>query len=303
MPNSDDLPLDDLSVFLAVLREGGFRAAARRLDRSPSTVSETVSRLEARLGTPLLTRSTRTVRPTEAGAELAERLRPLVAEARDALEAVASAGGTIRGPLRLNVPKAVMLDILPPLIDRFLARYPEVALEILVEDRFIDGIAAGCHAGIRYGEALEQDMISVPFGPRRQCYALAAAPAYLARRGTPGHPRDVMAHDCLRVRFSSGALAPWEFERDGTALVLDPPGRLTLGAAAAEALIGRALTGHGLILAFGNWLQPYFDDGGLVPLLREWWPVFDGPRLYFPNRHLPAPLRAFVDFVADARES
>ncbi|WP_245867129.1 LysR family transcriptional regulator [Oceaniglobus roseus] len=168
MANTDDLPLDDLAVFLAVAETGGFRAAAKRLNRAPSTISDTVARVEARLGTPLLTRSTRAVRPTEAGQALAARLAPLMTEARIALEDAATAAGAVRGPLRLNVPKAGMLDILPPLIDRFLDRYPEVTVEILVEDRFVDTIAAGCHAGIRYDESLEPDVIAVPIGPRRQ---------------------------------------------------------------------------------------------------------------------------------------
>ena len=307
MANNDDLPLDDLSVFLAVIREGGFRAAAGKLGRAPSTVSETISRLEARLearlGAPLLTRSTRSVRPTQAGGALAERLAPLLDDARSAMEAVASASGRVSGPLRLNVPKAVMVDILPPLIERFLQRYPGVSVEIMVEDRFVDGIAAGCHAGIRYGEALEQDMISVPLGPRRQRIALAAAPSYLEARGVPGHPRDVPDHDCLLVRFSSGAVPPWSFERGEESHVITPPGRLTLSAAAGEALIGHTLAGRGLIYLFANWLKPHLDDGRLVPVLSDWWPEFDGPRLYFPKRHVPAPLRAFLDLVAEDRNS
>ena len=301
MANGDDLPLDDLQAFLAVVSAGGFRAAARRSGRGASTLSEAVARLEGRLGTPLLIRTTRALGPTEAGRALAARLTPALAEARAALEAVAGDARTVRGPLRLNVPKAVMIDILPPLVDRFLARHPHVSVELVVEDSFVDAIAAGCHAGIRYGEALAQDVIAVPLGPARQEAALAAAPAYLARRGTPAHPDEIPAHDCLLIRFASGALAAWEFERGAEALRIVPPARLTVSAAAVEAGIGLALAGHGLIQMFGNWLAPQFDSGALVPVLREWWPDFDGPRLYFPNRAVAPPLRAFLDLVAETR--
>lgn len=301
MPNDTELPLDDLAVFVTVVRAGGFRAAATRLERAPSTVSETITRLEARVGTPLLTRSTRAVRPTEAGGALVARLEPLLAEARLAVEEVASEAGAVRGPLRLNVPKAVMIDILPPLVDRFLERHPEATVEILVEDRFVDAIAAGCHAGIRYGEALEQDMIAVPIGPPVQRYALAASPGYLERRGAPGHPREVRDHDCLLVRFASGALAPFEFERGSESASFVPPARLTVSAAAVEALIAHAVAGRGLIQGFDNWLEPYFESGSLVPLLRDWWPEFEGPRLYFTSRFMPTTLRAFIDLVAGAR--
>ncbi|MBR9765504.1 MAG: LysR family transcriptional regulator [Rhodobacteraceae bacterium] len=302
MPNNDDLPLDDLLVFLAVVREGGFRAAAGNLARAPSTVSETITRLETRLGTPLFTRSTRSVRPTEAGAALAARLAPVMDDARAAIEAVSVSADSVSGPLRLNVPKAVMIDILPPLIDRFLERYPEVTVEIMVEDSFVDSIAAGCHAGIRYDEALELDMISVPLGPPRQRYALAASPDYLARNAAPEHPDDVLAHECLLLRFSGGALVSWVFERGAETRVLTPPARLTLTAASAESLIGHALSGRGLIHVFANWITPHFETGALVPLLPDWWAEFSGPRLYYPNRRAPAPLRAFIDLVAQERK-
>ncbi|MBT9386568.1 LysR family transcriptional regulator [Pseudooceanicola sp. CBS1P-1] len=295
--------LDDLGVFVAVVRAGGFRSAARGLGLSPATVSETIARLEARLDTRLLTRTTRSVTPTEAGRELAARIAPLLAEAEDALAAVQSRRGTLHGRLVLNVPGAVMVDILPPLIEAFMALHPEVEVEIMVDDRMVDAVAAQCDAGIRYGEALAQDMIAVPLGPRRQQAALAAAPSYLARAGVPAHPRDLLGHDCLRGRFSSGAPIPWEFERDGEAITLDVPARLTIGTNGAAAMIGHAISGMGLCMAFRNWLEPHFASGALVPVLADWWPAFEGPYLYFHGRRPPPPLRAFVDFLrAEGRD-
>lgn len=300
MKNNHEPSLDDLAVFLAVCKARGFRAAATRLGMSPSNVSDTIARIETTLGVPLLTRNTRSVVPTEAGRELAARLAPLFADTRAVLHDVVNAGREVQGLLKLNVAGAVMVDILPPLIDRFLAAHPAARVEVVVDDRFVDAIAEGCTAGIRYGERLARDMIAVPIGPRYQQLALGAAPAYLARHGHPAHPRDLLDHQCVRMRFSSGALTPWEFERAGERVTIDPPGRLTIGVEAAPAAIGLARAGHGVVCTFGNWLAPHFDSGDLVPVLPDWWQQFEGPRLYFPSRLMPATLRAFIDVVTQA---
>lgn len=301
MGSTGDPSFDDLAIFLAVCAAGGFRTAATQLGLSPSKVSDTINRIEQQLGVPLLARTTRSVMPTEAGRALAERLAPLLAGARAALQDVASPRQEVRGLLKLNVTGAVMVDILPPLIDRFLLRHPDVRVELVVEDRLVDITAAGCEAGIRYGEHLAQDMIAVPLGPAYQELALAAAPDYLARRGVLTHPRDVLDHDCVRMRFSSGALTAWMFEHDGECITLDPPGRLVVGVDAAAAAIGLAAAGHGLICTFRNWLEPELASGALHAVLPDWWLRFDGPQLYFPSRRMTAPLRAFVDLVAEER--
>ena len=301
MKNNREPSFDDLSVFVAVCTANGFRAAAKTLGLAPSNVSETITRLEMQLGLPLLTRNTRSVTPTEAGRELEARLRPLFSETRAALHDISTASLSVHGLLKLNVAGSVMVDILPPLIDRFLVAHPAVRVELVVDDRLTDTIAQGCAAGIRYAEHLSQDMIAVPIGPRYQELALAAAPSYLLAHGHPAHPREVMQHACVRLRFASGALTAWDFERDGEQITVDPPSRLIIGVDAAAAGIELARAGHGLICTFRNWLDPYFENGSLEPVLKAWWQRFDGPKLYFPSRRMPASLRAFVDLIGEER--
>lgn len=206
------------------------------------------------------------------------------------------------GTLKLNVPLSAARLILPALVTPFLRAYPDIHLELVVEESFVDVLAAGCDAGIRYDERLEQDMIAVPIGPRVQRCATAAAPAYLNAHGRPQHPKDLLEHACLRGKFPSGAVALWEFERDGHVIRLDPTGPLTLSiGGAVELAIDAACQGLGLIHLFEDWLRPHLDSGALEPVLQPWWQPFSGPFLYYPGRrHVPAPLRAFVDFIQQA---
>jgi DNA-binding transcriptional LysR family regulator len=291
--------LDDLSAFVAVVRAGGFRDGARSGGVSASGLSEAVRRLEARLGVRLLNRTTRSVAPTEAGARLFERLVPALGEVAAAIDGVNAFRDRPAGTLRLNVPANVARIVLPPIVVPFLQAYPDIRLEVIVEDGFVDVLAAGCDAGIRYDERLEQDMIAVPIGPRVQRFATAAAPAYLDARGRPGHPRDLLGHACLRGRFAGGAVPVWEFEREDEVLRIDPAGPLlTQPAAAIDLIVSAAVSGLGIVHLFEDWLRPYLESGALEPVLEPWWQSFSGPFLYYPGRrHLPAPLRAFVDFI------
>ncbi|AUX39572.1 LysR family transcriptional regulator [Sorangium cellulosum] len=294
-----NLDLGDLDAFVAVARAKSFRDAARATGRSASAVSEAVRRLEEQLGVRLLHRTTRSVAPTEAGARLLDRLVPALGEVAAAVDVVNGFRDRPAGTLRLNVPVSAARLVLPDIIPAFLAAYPEIQLEVVAEDAFIDVLAAGCDAGIRYDERLEQDMIAVPIGPRIQRFATAAAPAYLDRRGRPEHPRDLLQHACMRGRFSSGQMITWEFERDGEVVRVDPAGPLLVSAGAAVDLaVDAAIAGVGVIHLFEDWLRPHLDSGALEPVLEPWWQSFSGPFLYYPGRRLvPAPLRAFIDFV------
>jgi len=292
--------LADLNAFLAVAQARGFRDAARTVGSSASTLSEAVRRLEARLGVRLLHRTTRSVVPTEAGTRLIERLAPALGEVEAALDVVNLFRDRPAGMLKLNVPVSAARLVLPAILPGFLTAYPDIQVEIVAEDGFVDMVASGCDAGIRYDERLEQDMIAVPIGPRVQRFATAAAPAYLDARGRPDHPRDLLDHACLRGRFRSGALtSPWEFERDGEIIRIEPQGPLIAGVAGAvELLVDVAVAGGGIIYLFEDWLSPALGSGALEPVLPDWWQSFSGPFLYYSGRRLvPPPLRAFLDFI------
>jgi DNA-binding transcriptional LysR family regulator len=297
--------LEDLAAFVAVAREGGFRGAARATGTSASRLSEALRRLETRLGVRLLHRTTRNVAPTDAGARLLERLGPALAELESALDVVNGFRDRPAGRLRLNVPVSAARLLLPRIVPAFLAAYPDICLEVIAEDRLVDLVAEGFDAGIRYEERLEQDMVAIPIGPKRQRFVAAASPAYLGARGRPDHPRELLDHACLRARRASGTIAPWEFERNGKTVKVDPKGPLIVGiGATVDLAVDAAVAGSGIIYLFEDWLRPYIDRGQLEPVLEPWWQSFSGPFLYFPSRrHLPAPLRAFVDFANALRPS
>ena len=295
--------LQDIGAFVAVATHGGFRGAARTTGTSASQLSEAVRRLEARLGVRLLNRTTRSVATTDAGQRLLEQLTPALGAIETALDVVNGFRDRPAGRLRLNVPLSASKLVLPHIVPPFLAAYPEICLEVVVEDRFVDLLQSGCDAGIRYEESMDQDMVAIPIGPRRQRMALAASPTYIARHGRPRHPDDLRKHISIRGRFSSGAMPPWFFEHKGKSVTVETDGPLIVNlGAAADLAVDSAVAGAGLVYLFEEWLQPYIDRGELEPLLERWWPNFSGPSLYYPGRrYLPAPLRAFVEFVQTAR--
>ncbi len=294
--------LADIDAFTAVARAGGFRSAATLRGVSASSLSEALRRLEARLGVRLINRTTRSVTLTEAGARLYERLTPALGEVGAALDAVNSFRDSPVGTLKLNVPGVVAHTVLPPIAARFLAQNPGVRLEVTADDTFIDVLAAGFDAGVRYDERLERDMIAVPLGARTQRFVAAASPAYLAAHGEPKHPRDLLDHACIRHRFASGVMHAWEFERDGEVLKVAPAGPLIANSIGME--VGAATRGVGVICTFEEFIEPELAAGRLVRILSDWLPPFSGPFLYYHSRRqMPGPLRAFVDFLKREQRS
>lgn len=293
MPETD---LADLQAFAAVATSRSFRGAATVRGVSPSALSEAVRRLEAQLGVRLLNRTTRSVTLTEAGARLLERLQPALREVTAALDVVNGFRDSPTGTLRLNVPTIVARAVLPPIAVAFLKIYSGITLEVVSDDNFIDVLAEGFDAGIRYDERLEQDMIAVPIGPRTQRFIAVASPDYLAGHGRPRHPRDLLEHACIRHKFASGVLPAWEFERDGEIVRITPNGPLIANNLDLE--LRAAVAGLGIICTFEEALAPAMGEGRLVGILEDWWQSFPGPFLYYSGRrYLPAPLRAFVDFI------
>ena len=293
MPTPD---LDDLDAFAAIVRDGGFRIAAARRSVSASAMSEALRRLEARLGVRLINRTTRAMTLTDAGTQLYERLAPALGEVSAALDAMNSFRDSPVGTLRLNVPVIVARAILPPLVTKFLREHPGVTMVISADDSFIDVLAAGFDAGVRYDERLERDMIAVPLGPRQQRFVLAGAPSYFAAHGRPKHPSEVLDHAVIRHRFASGVSHPLEFEKDSEVIRVVPEGPLVSNAIELE--IAAAIGGLGLIATFEDFLAPHLASGELESVLDDWLPPFSGPFLYYHSRrHMPGPLRAFVDFL------
>jgi DNA-binding transcriptional LysR family regulator len=288
--------LSDLAAFLAVATARSFRGAAKQRGVSASALSEAMRRLEARLNVRLLNRTTRSVTPTDAGQRLLERLSPLLGEVDVALDTLNDFRGETAGTLRLNVPGVVADLVLPPILTSFIAAHPAITVEVAADENFVDVLAAGFDAGIRYDDAVERDMIAVPIGPRKQHYVTAASKAYLKANGTPRHPKDLLDHACIRHRFPSGRMPPWEFARGKQTVSIAPKGplignRIELQLAAARA-------GLGVIHTFEGFLASSLKQGALVPILRDWEESFTGPVLYYASRrHMPAPLRAFVDHV------
>ena len=291
--------MSDISAFLAVARAGGFRDAERATSISSSALSDAVRRLEAQLGVRLLNRTTRSVVPTDAGRGLMERVAPAFSEIDAALDHTRSLRGRAAGTLKLNVPVSSARLVLPRIVPGFLAAYPDIRLEIATDESFVDIIAGGFDAGIRYDERLEQDMIALPIGPRVQAFACAASAVYLDLYGRPEHPRDLLEHRCIRTRFRGRAMQPMEFECDGETVIVDPPSTLVVEAGGGVDLaLDVAIAGTGIVWIFEEWLRPLIDAGTLQPVLQSWWPRFSGPYLYYPGRRLvPAPLRAFIDYV------
>jgi DNA-binding transcriptional LysR family regulator len=295
------LDISLLHAVVAVAKAGGFREAARVTGSNPSRLSDAVRRAEQQLGIRLFHRTTRSVSLTDAGRALMARLMPAMNEMESALDDINRYRDTPSGTLRLNVPISVSRLILPTIVPAFLARYPDIQLEIVAESNVQDVFREGCDAGIRYDEKLEQDVIAVPIGPREQRFALAASADYLNQAGRPTHPHHLIQHRCLRGRFASGVEPEWEFEREGENVRVKPPAALLVSiGAGVDLAVDTAIAGGGIVYLFEEWLAPYFARGELEPILQPWWLTFPGPWLYYPDRRLiPAPLRAFIDFVGE----
>lgn len=295
----DRIDLGALDSFAVIARHGNFRRAAVERGVSPSTLSQTLRDLEARLDVRLLNRTTRSVALTEAGAALLKSLQPALGQIAAAVEEVRSAQVAPSGTLRINAPEPAVELVIAPMAAEFLAAYPAVRLEVVAETALVDIVAKGFDAGVRWEESLAQDMIAVPLGPPQR-FVVVATPELVARHGAPRHPSELLERPCLRARFPSGATPAWDFERNGEALKIAVQGPLT--SSSPSLLLRAALDGAGFYATFDGVAAPHLASGRLVSVLDDWAESFPGPRLYYPSRrHPPSALRAFVEFVQERR--
>lgn len=283
----------ELAAFVAVARERSFRRAAAQLGLSPSALSHTVRSLEERLGARLFHRTTRSVAPTEAGLALYERVAPALADIHSAVDVAKGAAGSPAGTVRINLPK-LAAHLLAPKLARFTKEHPFVRLELTTDDGFADIVAGGFDAGVRPGEHLHGDMISVRVTPDLRS-AIAGSPAYFARRPPPHTPSDLRDHACLNYRFDhSGALYRWPLAKQGrpSAVTVDGP----LAVNDMDVLVSAALNGAGLVVTLEDHVAQHIESGRLVRVLEDWCPPFPGFHLYYPgHRQMPPALTALAE--------
>lgn len=285
----------DLAAFLAIARHRSFRRASAELRCTPSALSHRLRALEERLDLRLFNRTTRSVALTEAGQLLFDRVQPAFRDIEDALGDLASFRGAPAGTLRINAGRVAAQMVLLPLVTRFLAAFPGVRVEIVVQEALIDMVSEGYDAGLRFGETIAQDMVAVPIGPPQRS-AVVASPGFFARHARPTRPEQLRGLPCIRFRLSSGRDYAWEFEQDGKEVAIAVEGPLTLGDTGliAEA----AMAGTGIAYCLEDQVKDHIAAGRLERVLEDWCPPYGGFYLYYPSRRqLPAPLRAFVDFI------
>ena len=290
----------DLASFVAVAEALSFRRASVRLGLSPSALSHAIRELEARLGARLLNRTTRSVALTDAGQALFDRLRPAFADIASAVESVRAFHDRPSGTVRINLPKLAAHSVLAPAFGRFARAYPEVRLEVTVDDGLTDIVAGGFDAGVRPGERLQRDMVAVRITPDLRT-AVVGSPGYFADRPAPVRPEDLQAHACINYRWSgSGALYRWPFVREGGAFDVQVEGPLTLND--TDLIAAAALDGVGLACLLEDRVAPDLAGGRLVRVLEAFSPTFPGFFLYYAGRRqTPPALRALIDFLQVAK--
>lgn len=287
----------ELAAFVAVAQSGGFRAAARRSDLSPSALSHSVANLEARLNVQLFQRSTRNVSLTEAGQRFLSRLAPALHEIEKAVEELGDYSAAPSGTIRINADATAAEQVLKPLLLKFMASFPKVQIEIVSEGRLVDIAEHGFDCGIRSSEIVSEDMIAIPLGPMQQ-HIVVAAPTYLETAPPLRSPADLAEHRCIQLRMPSGRLYRWEFEHRGEALVVETKGNLILDN--SRLILAAALDGYGLGYLTRWMARSAIDQGLLVQLLSEWTPPYPGLCLYYPrHRHPSATMRAFVTYLRE----
>lgn len=297
MPAFTRSELADLNVFMTIVRRRSFRHAAHELGVSTSALSHSMRNLETRLGVKLLNRTSRSVVPTAAGQALADKLDTGFQSIREALSELDVYRAAPAGRLSLNVPRDAARLLLRPVLKRFCQSYPDIQLEITVEDRLLDIVADGFDAGIRYGSTVPQDMVAVPLTEELR-WIVVAAPEYLARHGTPQHPADLLRHRCIRMRLGDNTHYKWELGNGVDAVHVDVPGPLSTNE--TDATVAAAVDGVGLAYCLEVRVADELRTGTLHAVLPEWASLGPPLCLYYPSRHQAQPgLRQLADMIRE----
>jgi DNA-binding transcriptional LysR family regulator len=284
--------VSDLIAFVAVARERSFTKAAAKLGVSQSALSQTVRALEARLGIRLLTRTTRSVSPTEAGERLLHSVGPRFEEIETELAALTELRDKPAGTIRITAGEHAANSVLWPALVKFLPRCPDIKVEISVDHGLIDIVAQRFDAGVRSGEQVAKDMIAVRIAPDRR-FAVVAAPSYVTKRSPPKMPQDLTEHNCVNLRLPTyGGLYAWEFEKGRRELKVRVDGQLILNG--SSEMLRAALAGFGFAYVPEDLARPHLADGRLKRVLEDWCPSYAGYHLYYPSRRQPSPAFALL---------
>jgi DNA-binding transcriptional LysR family regulator len=283
---------DDLLAFLAVVREGSFTGAAAKLGLSQSALSHTIRRLEARLNIRLLTRTTRSLAPTEAGQRLLERLAPHFEQIETELDGLTALRDKPAGTIRITAGEHAAHNVLWSALAKFLPRYPDIHVEVNADSGFTDIVAQRYEAGVRLGEQVAKDMIAVRIGPDTRMIVVGA-PGYFADRRQPQRPQDLTSHNCINLRLPTrGGLYAWEFQKGKRELNVRVGGQLIFNTLAL--MLKAAVAGFGLAFLPEDMVQPFVAEGRLLAVLEDWCPPFPGYHLYYPSRRQTSPAFALL---------
>lgn len=296
--------LPSLAWFAYIAQHRSFTKAAAEMGVTRAALSQNLKALEQRLNVQLLYRTTRDMSLTEEGQHLLDAVLPALGSIDEAVRRLGEAHSEPAGLIRLNTSRIAAKRLIEPYFGEFLSRYPKLKLELIMDDGLSNIIADGCDAGIRIGESLAEHMVAVPITPMLEM-AVVASPDYFRCHGKPATPQELVEHDCVRYRMTTGGgLLPWEFSapgKDGHIFYVEPQGSLITND--DDAMIRAALQGAGIIQHMEIAVRQYLDDGSLVRVLQTWSKPFAGFYLYMPSReHMPAKIRALVDFLVEKRE-
>ena len=285
--------LNTLAAFLVVAEERSFTRAGKRLGVSPSAMSHAMRGLEENMGVRLLSRTTRSVAPTEAGERLIERLRPALTDVQDAVDELSGLRDKPAGRVRLLIPRLAGTTVLGPKLAKFTRDYPDVVLDITADDSRLDIVAGGFDAGIHFGEYIQKDMIAVRVSKDHRA-AIVGAPAYFKSHTKPKTPHDLLRHRCINFRHGTAGVYRWEFDKGKKSLSVAVSGPLIVDD--VETVVRAAIDGIGLAFVSDERVMPQLESGELIRVLEDWCQPFPGFFLYYPSRRLqPAALSALIN--------